>query len=175
DGGFAFASEQKALLDLPQVSRRANPQSVYDYLRFGLTDHGAETMVEGIRACPPAHWMEVAVDSARPEALHRYWSVDLETRFGGSFEQAAERVRELFLDSVRLHLRSDVPVGAALSGGIDSSAILLAMRTLEPDAELHAFSYVADAPDLTEERWIDLAADAAHATVHKTRARPSEL
>ena len=175
DGGFAFASEQKALLDLPQVSRRANPQSVYDYLRFGLTDHGAETMVEGIRACPPAHWMEVAVDSARPEALHRYWSLDLETRFGGSFEQAAERVRELFLDSVRLHLRSDVPVGAALSGGIDSSAILLAMRTLEPDAELHAFSYVADAPDLTEERWIDLAADAAHATVHKTRARPSEL
>src|SRR5437867_3939383 len=58
-GGLAFASEQKVLLDLPQVSRHVSPQSVYDYLRFGLTDHGAKTLLEGIRACPPAHWMSV--------------------------------------------------------------------------------------------------------------------
>lgn len=174
-GGFAFASEQKALLDLPQVSRRVDAQSVYDYLRFGLTDHGPSTMLEGIRSCPPAHWMEVGLETATPSRPTRYWAPEPERRFSGSMTQAADQLRELFLDSVRLHLRSDVPVGAALSGGIDSSAIVCAMRHLEPDLELHAFGYVTDDPVVGEERWLDLAVTAARATVHKTRAGASDL
>ncbi len=174
-GGMAFASEQKLLLDLPQISRRVDPQRLYEYLRFGMTDQGVETLLEGIHVCPPAHWMEVAVDRGCLSEPQRYWSLQLEPRFEGSFEQAAEQLRSMFLDSVRLHLRSDVPVGAALSGGIDSSAILLAMRALEPQAELHAFSYLADDPALDEERWVDLAGGAAGALLHKTRARSSEL
>lgn len=174
-GGFAFASEQKALLDLPQVSRRVNPRSVYEYLRFGLTDHGPETMLEGIQSCPPAHWMEVSLADARPSTPKRYWSLEPERLFTGSFDQAAEQLRALFLDSVRLHLRSDVPVGAALSGGVDSSAIVAAMRSLEPDLDLHAFGYVSDDPEIGEERWLDLAVSATGAKVHKTRARGSDL
>ena len=63
-----------------------------------------------------------------------------------SFPEAVARTRELFLDSVRLHLRSDVPVGAALSGGIDSSAIVAAMRVVEPKADVHTFSFVDGRP-----------------------------
>jgi len=174
-GGFAFASEQKALLDLPRVSRRVDAQSVYDYLRFGLTDHREQTMLEGIRSCPPAHWMEVDLENAQASSPRAYWTLEPERRFSGSFEQAADQLRALFLDSVRLHLRSDVPVGAALSGGIDSSAIVAAMRHLEPSLELHAFGYVTDDPVVGEERWLDLAAAAVGATVHKTRARASDL
>jgi asparagine synthase (glutamine-hydrolysing) len=175
DGGFAFASEQKALLELPQVSRRVNPQRVYDYLRFGLTDHGSDTMLEAVHSLPPAHWMEVSLETARPTTPSRYWSLNLEEPSSLSFDQAAERLRELFFESVRLHLRSDVPVGAALSGGIDSSAIVMAMRSLEPKLELHTFSYVADDSKLSEEGWADLVGKAAGATMHKTRAQPTDL
>jgi asparagine synthase (glutamine-hydrolysing) len=91
------------------------------------------------------------------------------------YPEATRQLRELFLDSVRLHLRSDVPVGAALSGGIDSSAIVNAMRHLEPRLELHAFSYIAETPQLSEEKWVDLAAQKAGAVVHKIQAEPGEL
>lgn len=60
-----------------------------------------------------------------------------------SFAEAAEELRRLFLQSVALHMRSDVPVGVALSGGIDSSAVACCIRHLYPDFPLHAFSYIA--------------------------------
>jgi asparagine synthase (glutamine-hydrolysing) len=74
-----------------------------------------------------------------------------------------------------LHLRSDVPVGAALSGGIDSSAIVAAMRAVEPRADLHTFSFVADDPTIGEEQYADLAAKSAGATARKVRIEPGEL
>jgi asparagine synthase (glutamine-hydrolysing) len=175
DGGFAFASEPKALLALPGVSRRVDAQRVFDYLRFGLTDHGDGTLFAAVRALPPAHWLSVDLDTAHATEPVRYWELASEERYAGTFEQAAEELRARFVESVRLHLRSDVPVGAALSGGIDSTAIVMAMRTLEPALELHTFSYVADDAELSEERWIDLAASACGAVVHKTTATPAQL
>ena len=76
----------------------------------------------------------------------RYWDLPRDETLDISFDEAARRVRELFLQNIRLHLRSDVPVGAALSGGIDSSAIVAAMRQVAPQAEIHAFSFIADEP-----------------------------
>lgn len=174
-GAFAFASEQKALLKLPQVSRRADPQGLFDYLRFGLTDHGDSTMLQAIRSCPPAHWLQVSCDDARVSAPVRYLDLHAPGEPAGSFEDSAARLRELFLDSVRLHLRSDVPVGAALSGGIDSSAIVMAMKAVEPAVDLHAFSYIATDAALSEERWVDVVGQASGAIVHKTHATPEDL
>lgn len=173
--GFAFASEPKALLALPEVSREVDPQRVYDYLRFGLTDHGDGTLLAAVRQLPAAHWMEVPLDGGEPSAPVRWWTPGAGAHTPGSFEQAATRVRECFLDSVRLHLRSDVPVGAALSGGIDSSAIVMAMRAVAPDLDLHTFSYVADDPRLSEERWVDLVGRACGAHVHRIVAGPDDL
>lgn len=110
-----------------------------------------------------------------PEPV-RFWQVDRNNRLEISFDQAADRLRELFVANVGLHLRSDVPVGTALSGGIDSSAIVAVMRQLQgPGHEIHTFSYIARDSALSEERWVDLAGEAAGAVVHKVRPRPAEL
>ncbi len=175
-GGLAFASEIKALLTLPGVSRRAQPERLYQYLRFGVTDHGGGTLFADIRQLPAAHLMELSLDD--PAAAHpaRYWYPAMDQRADISRREAATELRNLFLESVRLHLRSDVPVGAALSGGIDSSSIVMAMRHLEGQAlDLHAFSYITHHPRLREEHWIDLAGAAAGATMHKVCPTPEEL
>ncbi len=157
------------------MSRRANPQRVYEYLRYGATDHGEETLFLEIRQLPAAHYVEVSLDRADKLEQSRYWELDLGRRATLSMREAAEKLRDLFLDSVRLHLRSDVPVGTALSGGIDSSAIACSVRHLESDQELHTFSYVADDRNLSEERWIDIAATAVGAVQHKTRPEAEQL
>src|ERR1019366_3873569 len=118
--GFAFASEIKALLDWLPLKRTLQPQRLYDYLRFGRTDHGGETMWSEIRQVPAAHYLEVSLDRPGEGTPVRYWDLPGEEPLDLSFNEAAEQVRELFLQNIRLHLRSDVPIGAALSGGIDS-------------------------------------------------------
>jgi asparagine synthase (glutamine-hydrolysing) len=175
--GLAFASEIKALLTLPGIRRRASPQRLFDYLRFGLTDHGPETLYEGIRQVPAAHYIQFGIDDARLPAPVAWWRPTDAPPVDLPLESSASRLRALLIDSVRLHLRSDVPLGVALSGGTDSSAILAAARTvLGGSAELHAFSYVADDDAISEERWIDLAAAAAGpVTVHKVRPAAADL
>jgi len=119
--------------------------------------------------------MEVDLDTAAAMEPKRFWDLDLDHRAELSFQEAVTRARELFLESIRLHLRSDVPVGAALSGGIDSSAIVSGMRAVEPKADVHTFSFVTDDPSIGEERFADLAAKSAGATARKVRIEPGEL
>jgi asparagine synthase (glutamine-hydrolysing) len=175
EGTFAFASEIKALLDWLPIERAVHPQRLYEYLRWDCTDHGNDTLWRDIRQVPAAHYLEVPLDRPADATATRYWSLPTDETLDLSFDDAAGQLREKFLHNVRLHLRSDVPVGAALSGGIDSSALVAAMRVVEPGAEIHAFSYIADDPALSEERWVDLVAGHARAIVHKIHPRPDEL
>lgn len=174
--GLAFASEIKALLALPGFERRAYPQGVYDYLRFGDTDHGVETMFAGIRQLSAGSWTRATVEDEELEPLRRFWVPGQTPQARPiSFGSAADELRERFLENVRLHLRSDVPVGAALSGGIDSSAIVCGMRHVAPELPLHAFSYVAADAALSEEHWVDQVGRSTGARVHKVRADGAEL
>jgi len=177
DSGLAFASEQKALLKVPGVDRHIHPQRLYDYLRWGLTDFGEETMLRGIRQVEPGTWLEFSWDAPQtPTTVETYWKPEDARPVDLSFDDAAARLRELFLESVRLHLRSDVPLGAALSGGIDSSAIVCAMRKLAGHAlDLNTFCYVADEKAINEERYARLAAERAGAMLHPVEAEPSQL
>jgi asparagine synthase (glutamine-hydrolysing) len=174
--GLAFASEIPPLLELADLSTSANPQRVYDYLRFGRIDHGAETMFADIRQVQPAHYLELSLDEPGRISERRYWQLEAEPLDGLSLDAAAERLRLLFLDSVCMHLRSDVPVGAAFSGGVDSSANLTAMRSLSgSDLDIHAFSYLPEDPALSEERWISLVTSETEVTPHYVRPRAQEL
>jgi asparagine synthase (glutamine-hydrolysing) len=174
--GLAFASEVGPLLELPFVSRRADPQHCFDYVRFGLTDHDEGSLFADLHQLAPAHHLRIPLDGRTPDAPRRYWALDPEPQQGLTMAAAAARVRELFLENVALHLRSDVPVGAALSGGIDSSAIVACMRHLRGNAlDLHGFSFIASDPEVSEEAWVDRVGEATAAQVHKVRLGEEDL
>jgi asparagine synthase (glutamine-hydrolysing) len=124
---FVFASEIKALLCLPEVPRRLNEVRVADYLT-SMFDDTAITFYQDILRLPPGHRMTVSCEGAQ---LQSYWSLDpsREIRLG-SDEAYAEAFRELFTEAVRCRLRSALPVGSLLSGGLDSSSITCVARQL---------------------------------------------
>lgn len=176
NNGFSFASELPALFEVPGTSRRINDQKVFDYLSLCIMDNGTETMVSGISQLEPAQYMRFDVKTGSIIEVKTYWSIDLNKRTDVPFIEAAATVRRIFLDSVRLHLRSDVPLGVALSGGIDSSAVACAIRALEPDMQIKTFSYIAaDSIDLNEEKWIDIVNERIGAIPYKTYVKSSDL
>ncbi|MGE5404440.1 MAG: asparagine synthase (glutamine-hydrolyzing) [Candidatus Saccharibacteria bacterium] len=172
--GLAFASEIPTLLDLPGVNRKVDPERLYDYLRLGITDHGSKTMFADVQQLPAAHYMEVNL-STQQINIARYWQLNLSHKIDISFEEAAELLREKFLKNIRLHLRSDVPVGAALSGGIDSSSIVAAMRSIEPDLDIRTFSYIADDQAINEESWVDIISNKFYTDPYKVKLSSDEL
>lgn len=126
---FLFASEIKALRAHPAVGRRPNDRMLLTFLAWGVADHTGETMYDGVLQLRPAHFIVVSEGGVgKPQ---RYWDVTMNAASrGADDEAAARRVRELLTDAVRLRLRSDVPVGTCLSGGIDSSTITVLINDL---------------------------------------------
>jgi asparagine synthase (glutamine-hydrolysing) len=165
---IVFASEIKALLTCPGISRRVAVDSVYQYVRFGMCDHTDKTFFADVMQLPPAHYLEVSIDDLKIEGPIRYWSLPNQRDQDLNPVFIKEKLRDLFLDSVNLHMRSDVPVGAALSGGIDSSAIVMAMRHIAGDkANIHTFTYTAEDPAINEERYSNIVGKSSQATMHK--------
>lgn len=175
NGLLAFASEQKALLGLPNARHRINAQSLYEYLLVGVTDQGESSMFEDILQLSAGHYLSFSIDDEIKPVPVRYWALDLSVKIHPTFQEAVQRVRELFLNSVVLHLRSDVPIGTALSGGIDSSAIVCAVRYLYPNQEIHTFSYIADDEKLSEEKWVNIVNQHINAIPHKIHATRDEM
>lgn len=134
DGAFIFASEIKSLLQHPIVPRVPNDQAIYDYLARGLSDHTEETFFVGIRALPAAHFILYETESDQL-TTHRWWRAKINPSVsegsGNGRQDAYHEFTHLLEDAIRLRLRSDVPVGSCLSGGLDSSSIVtLANRLL---------------------------------------------
>lgn len=117
---FLFASEIKALLEHPGVRRAMNLRALGNYLTF-MSVPPPETMFEGICKLAPGHYLELGRDSERTGAYWRLWDHVVDRSRLGEPE-VAERLLTELRTSVRLHQRSDRPVGVLLSGGIDSSA-----------------------------------------------------
>lgn len=175
NGGFAFASEVPALIDLVGRPFEVNHRQVYRFLQLGFYDESEETFVDSIDKLRPGSMIEVDLETGRLSTQERWWWPSVEERRDLSFDQAAEQLRELVLDSVRRHMRSDVPLGTALSGGIDSSVIVGAMRHIAPDADLSTFSYVARNSPFDEEPWVDLMNAYVGAVPHKVEATAEDM
>lgn len=173
---FAFCSEITPLLDLPGVGRRGNSGRLYDYFSSGRTDFGDETLFADIRQLPAAHYAYLNIDTCAAINPVRYWRIDLSERIDISFDGAVAHMRDLFAESVRLHMRSDVPVGFCLSGGLDSSAIVMNMKRLQGSGQqLHTFSFIVDDPEIGEERFVDIIGAAVGAQCHKTAPGAADM
>lgn len=174
-GRFAFASEIPALLSLPWVGRSADPIGVADYLIHSLTDHRPGTCLSDIRQVPGGHLLTVPVDDPGHASSQRWYFLPPPPRSTHN-APAADELAEALARSVSSHLLSDRLIGTALSGGLDSSAVVsLARRALGPGGMVEAVGYCADDPLLGEERWMEMAATAANARLHRIRIDEQDL
>jgi asparagine synthase (glutamine-hydrolysing) len=147
NGKLVFASEIKALLDDPDIGPSTAGSAVANFVVRGVMPPTGESFFEGIRRLSGAHVLTFADGGIR---LRRYWKperVDVPT----DYREAVSTLRELLLDSIRLRLRSDVPVGTSLSGGIDSSTIVMLSAELAGDHTRHAFT--AHFPGFELDEW----------------------
>ncbi len=120
-GTLYFASELKAILTDPAVSREINPGALRQFFSFNYVP-GEETMFKSIRKLPPGHYL-VAEDGK--VSIQRYWDLSFNrARASRSFDEVVEELYGLLGSTVRDHMIADVPVGVLLSGGVDSSAVL---------------------------------------------------
>ncbi len=119
-----FGSELKAILAVPSVPRQIDEEALEDYLTYGMVP-GERSIFRGINKLPPAHVL--VVDAEHWNCVpHCYWKLRLEPDPKPTAEQWQEQIRAKVDEAVRLHLIADVPVGAFLSGGVDSSVVVAA-------------------------------------------------
>ena len=172
-GRLWFASEVKALLAVLPECARLDPDGLVQALTlWGPSD--PDTLFEGVRSLPPGHLLALEADGR--QALTRYW--DWEFPDAGapapfaSLDQAVDELRELLADAVRLQLRADVPVGAYLSGGLDSSGIVALVRQAGI-AAVRTFSVTfedAEFDEREQQQAMVRHLGTEHTTLHCTRA-----
>jgi asparagine synthase (glutamine-hydrolysing) len=143
DEAIAVSSEIKSLLELPGVKREVNQTAFYHYLTFQYVPD-PETMYQGIFRVPPAHFFVIQNDRIE---LNRYWDVEFKPDESKPFSYFVEGTRSVLLESVDKHRVSEVPRGAFLSSGVDSSSIVAMLRTFEP---VKTFSVGSDIPGYSE-------------------------
>lgn len=161
---FQFGSEIKAVRALAGSGVEVNDALVADFLTAGTVDASNETFHKGVLQLPAAHYMVLDASGA---TLTRYWSVDLSNEDSRPLPVLVQEMHDLFEDAVRVHLRSDVPIGTCLSGGLDSSAIAcVAKSLLGTSGHQEVFSAYFQNPVFDERPYIRQVVDRIGATAN---------
>jgi asparagine synthase (glutamine-hydrolysing) len=169
---FVFASEIKALLQHPAVPQKINHQTVGHYLFQGKLDHRAETFFEGIVQLMPAQQLSLSREGLH---LKTYWH--LPAMQSVEPPEPVETMRRLFENSLKLQVRSDVPVGSCLSGGLDSSAIVCTLAQISPQGRFPYQLFSACYPErqYDEREYIQQVVTQTGATAHQIFPGPAQL
>jgi asparagine synthase (glutamine-hydrolysing) len=169
NGIFCFASEQKAIRQLPFVETGINKKAVYDFFAYSEEEYEEAGFFENIFELFPSTNLVLDLNS-KELTKELYYSLGINNDFvdfsESKYKQYIAQTRELFMDSIRLRLRSDVSVGCCLSGGIDSSAIAGAMNILQSKEGIHLFTAVFPNEDIDESKWAKLVADRTQSKWH---------
>jgi asparagine synthase (glutamine-hydrolysing) len=170
NGQLIFGSEFSALLLHPDVSRDIQPEALDYYLSF-MCIPAPLTAYRAIRKLEPGHWLRWRHGEIE---LQRYWQPDFTKKIDLSEEEAGERTVEILRDAVRVRLMSEVPLGAFLSGGIDSSAVV-ALMSQESSERVKTFSIGFDEQDFSELHHARRIAEHVGAEHHEFIVRPDAL
>jgi asparagine synthase (glutamine-hydrolysing) len=162
-----FSSEVKTILEAVNGKFTLDHQAVGEYLLQSLQDTSNNSFYSEIHAVPAGHFLEIDLSKPVLELkFSRYWNVLEADSYTG--DDLVNHTKELFNDAVRLRMRSDVPVGVTLSGGLDSSAIASSMKEhLGCSDNLNILSVVSPGSKLDESEFIDEMADYLGAKIHK--------
>jgi asparagine synthase (glutamine-hydrolysing) len=166
-GRLYFASELKSLLEAPDVPRDLSLDALNHYLSFLYTPRDA-SIFASVRKLPPGHlltWQDGRVE------IEQYWQLPPDEGYGGSEADATHDLRAVLTDAVRSHLVSDVPVGAFLSGGIDSS-LVVGLMTEASGSRVKTFSIGFDEPAFDELDHARRVATHFNTDHHEFRVRP---
>ncbi len=155
---FAFASEQKALVQSGVVPKKLNHRAVADYFLAGEIELQTESFFKDVLELFPGHCMRIDANQITNIQVRRWY--ELQSQIAEQRQPDIEAIRELLIDSIRLRMRSDVPVGSCLSGGIDSSAIVGIISHLISSHEhlnigdqLKVFTAAFDDATIDERKW----------------------
>lgn len=167
-GRLVFASELKAILPIDGIERNINWNAANHLFTF-LTTPASESIIEGIHKLEPAHILTLSSEGRLRK--EKYWAVTFKPDHGLTEEDCKERLRELLDESVKLHLESDVPVGAFLSGGIDSSSVV-AMMMKHVREKVKTFSIGFEEEPFNEAGFARLVARELGTEHHETIVQP---
>jgi asparagine synthase (glutamine-hydrolysing) len=174
NGQLIFGSEIKAILKHPEIHSAIDLQALSDFVSLRYVP-APKTMFEGIRALPPGHIMTC---DGNGTALRPYWNLSF-ARDGSARvteEEYADRLAELLRESVRLHLISDVPFGAFLSGGVDSSTIVALMtEILEQPVKTFSVGFEGSGAAFSELPYARLVAQRYETDHHEVLFEPDQL
>ena len=159
---FVFGSEIKAILQSSIVVPELNRAALADYLTFQFMI-GSKTLFRGVERLEPGHWLRIGPD--RRLEIARYWDVDFTVDEDHTEQDFRERLEWLLRDAIRLELRSDVPVGAHLSGGLDSTTVTC-LAASGHTGEFHTFSGGFRAAGRFDETAFARSASTAAGTTH---------
>ncbi|HEY6045356.1 MAG TPA: asparagine synthase (glutamine-hydrolyzing), partial [Pyrinomonadaceae bacterium] len=167
---LVFASEFSALVLHPDVSRDVDYEAIHHYLSF-ICVPAPLTAYRAIRKLEPAHWLLWQNGEIKTE---RYWQLDFSNKVSLSETEAGERAIELLREAVRIRLMSEVPLGAFLSGGIDSSAVV-ALMAQESSDRVKTFSIGFEEQDFSELHHARRVAEYVGADHHEFVVRPDAM
>jgi len=170
-GSFVFGSEFSALLSHPAISREVDREALHYYLSF-MCVPAPLTAYRDIRKLEPGHSLTLTRDGE--VKTERYWQPDFTKKIKISEEEAGERAVELLREAVRVRLMSEVPLGAFLSGGVDSSAVV-ALMAEESGAPVKTFSIGFDERDFSELHHARRVAQRVGAEHHEFVVRPDAM
>ncbi len=170
---FAFSSEIRSLLASNLISRKLDQNSLVDYLRY-QTVHAPNTIVKGIKMLMPGHFISMKNNELR---IKKYWDINSFIKPAdakASYNEICKNVNELLTKSVERRLIADVPFGAFLSGGIDSSAIVGLMSKVSTE-KIKTFNISFDESEFSEAKYATLIAKKFNTDHHEIRLTPQDF